>query len=145
MKNKITYWDLLKECFGLPLNLLFLTFMIIFGPALIGSMPIAYITGGIIELLWLLFGGNTPIIQNRIKQKEQKKILAEWNKYSYYCFQKKRIVRHPRRVVFKIFINRLLFLPFSTFVTISLIILKPIKIYIRNTLYDGCFFNTFFR
>ena len=80
MKNKITYWDLLKECFGLPLNLLFLTFMIIFGPALIGSMPIAYITGGIIELLWLLFGGNTPIIQNRIKQKEQKKILAEWNK-----------------------------------------------------------------
>jgi hypothetical protein len=54
--------------------------MIIFGPALIGSMPIAYITGGIIELLWLLFGGNTPIIQNRIKQKEQKKILAEWNK-----------------------------------------------------------------
>ncbi len=80
MKNKITYLDLLKECFGLPLNLLFLTFMIIFGPALIGSMPIAYITGGIIELLWLLFGGNTPIIQNRIKQKEQKKILAEWNK-----------------------------------------------------------------
>lgn len=80
MKNKITYWDLLKECFGLPLNLLFLTFMIIFGPALIGSMPIAYITGGIIELIWLLFGGNTPIIQNRIKQKEQKKILAEWNK-----------------------------------------------------------------
>ena len=26
MKNKITYWDLLKECFGLPLNLLFNAF-----------------------------------------------------------------------------------------------------------------------
>jgi hypothetical protein len=80
MKNKITYWDLLKESFGLPLNLIFLTIMIIFGPALLGSMPIAYGIGGIIEILWLLIGGNTPIIQNRIKNKEQKKIIAEWNK-----------------------------------------------------------------
>ena len=80
MKNKVTYWDLVKECFGWPLNLVFLISLLIFGPALCGSMPIAYIAGGIIELIWLLFGGNTPIIQNRIKEKERKKILAEWYK-----------------------------------------------------------------
>ncbi len=79
MKNKTTFLDLVKECFGWWPNILFLIFMVIFGPSICGSAEIAYISGAVIEALWLFFGGGTPVIQNKIKQKEQQKILAEWN------------------------------------------------------------------
>ena len=79
MKKDTTYFDYVKECFSLPLNLVFLTVVILFGPALLHSMPIAYISGGIIELLWLFLGPNTPLIKDRMKEKARQKVLSEWN------------------------------------------------------------------
>ncbi|MBR0519697.1 hypothetical protein IJJ97_07890 [bacterium] len=80
MKNKITSLDLVKECFGWWPNILFLLVTIIFGPSICGSAEIAYIAGGIIEALWLFLGGGTPVIQDKLKQKAQKEVLAEWNR-----------------------------------------------------------------
>ena len=80
MKKDTTYFDYVKESFGLPLNIIFLIVMILFGPAFFGgSMPIAYITTGILEILWLCLGPNTPLIKNRMKEKARQKVLSEWN------------------------------------------------------------------